>query len=314
MPDSDYYKILGVSREASDDEIRKAYKKLARKYHPDVKPGDESATEKFKQIQEANAVLGDAEKREQYDRYGAAFQNGGQRRAWASGPDGVGPIDLSDLFGGQFDFGNLFGGAFGQGAAAGAQRHRAGPQAAPPQKGQDIQLEITVPFLVAAEGGSHELQFQRDSKKEQLTVKIPPGLNHRSVIRLAGQGHPGVMNGPAGNLLVTVLVAAHPYFRRDKNNLLLDVPISPAEAVLGAKVDVPTLSEGNVTVTIPPGTSSGAKLRLRDKGIPDRKTAKRGDQFVLVKIVVPKELDEQSRKLYEELSESPDFSPRGDLW
>ncbi len=150
MPDSDYYKTLSVSREASDDEIRKAYKKLARKYHPDVKPGDESATEKFKQIQDAYAVLGDAEKREQYDRYGAAFQNGGQGRAWASGPGGVGPIDLSDLFGGQFDFGNMFGGAFGQGGSAGTQKAR--PQAAPPQKGQDIQLKITVPFLVAAEG------------------------------------------------------------------------------------------------------------------------------------------------------------------
>ena len=312
MPDSDYYKTLGVSREASDDEIRKAYKKLARKYHPDVKPGDEFAIEKFKQIQESYAVLGDAEKREQYDRYGAAFQNGGRRRAWASGPDGVGPIDLSDLFGGQFDLGNLFGGAFGQGRSAGTQR--AHPQATPPQKGQDIQLEITVPFLVAAEGGGHELQFQRDSKKERLTVKIPPGLEHGSVIRLAGQGQPGLMNGSPGDLLLTVLVAPHPFFRRDRNNLLLDVPISPAEAILGAKVEVPTLSEGNVTVTIPPGTSSGAKLRLRDKGIPDRKTSKRGDQFVVIKIVVPKELDEQTRKLYEELSKSSDFSPRSDLW
>ncbi len=314
MPDSDYYKTLGVSREASDDEIRKAYKKLARKYHPDVKPGDEFAIEKFKQIQEAYAVLGDAEKREQFDRYGAAFQNGGRGRAWASGPDGVGPIDLSDLFGGQFDFGNLFGGAFGQGGPAGAQRQRSHPQATPPQKGQDIQLEITVPFLVAAEGGKHELQFQRDSNKERLTVKIPPGLEHGSVIRLAGQGQPGLMNAHPGDLLLTVLVAPHPFFRRDRNNLLLDVPISPAEAILGAKVEVPTLSEGNVTVTIPPGTSSGAKLRLRDKGIPDRKTAKRGDQFVVIKIMVPKELDEQTRKLYEELSESSDFSPRSDLW
>ena len=313
MPDSDYYKALGVSREASDDEIRKAYKKLVRKYHPDVKPGDEFATEKFKQIQEAYAVLGDAEKREQYDRYGAAFQNGGRGRAWASGPGGVGPIDLSDLFGGQIDFGDLFGGAFGRGGPAGAQRQTARPQATP-QKGQDIQLEITVPFLVAAEGGSHELQFQRASKQERLTVKIPPGLEHGSVIRLAGQGHPGSMNGPAGNLLLTVLVAPHPYFRRDRNHLLLDVPISPAEAVLGAKVEVPTLAEGNVTVTIPPGTSSGAKLRLRDKGIPDRKTTKRGDQFVVIKIAVPKELDEHSRKLYEELSESSDFLPRSDLW
>jgi curved DNA-binding protein len=314
MPETDYYKTLGVSREASDDEIRKAYKKLARKYHPDVKPGDESAIEKFKQIQEAYAVLGDAEKREQYDRYGAAFQNGGQRRAWASGPDGVGPIDLSDLFGGQFNFGDMFGGAFGQGSPAGAQRQRARPQATRPQKGQDIQLEITVPFLVAAEGGSHELQFQRDSKKERLTVKIPPGLEHSSVIRLAGQGQPGLMNGPPGDLLLTVLVAPHPYFRRDRNDLLFDVPISPTEAVLGAKVEVPTLSEGNVSVTIPPGTSSEVKLRLRDKGIPDRKTTKRGDQFVVIKIVVPKQLDEQTRKAYEELSKSSDFSPRSNLW
>jgi len=312
MSDPNYYKTLGVSREASDDEIRKAYKKLAREYHPDVKPGDKAAAEKFKQIQEAYAVLGDSEKREQYDRYGAAFQGGGRGRSWAAGPGGVGPIDLSDLFGGQFDLGDLFGGASGKQGPGGFGG--AGPQTASPQKGQDTQLEITVPFHVAAEGGNHNLQFQRDSKTERLNVKIPPGTGHGSVIRLAGQGHPGMMGGPSGDLLLRVYAAPHPYFRREGNNLLLDVPITPSEAVLGAKVEVPTLSEGNVTVTIPPGTASGAKLRLREKGVPDRKTKQRGDQFVVIKIVVPKDPDEQTRKLYEQLSESSTPSPRSELW
>lgn len=310
MAELDYYKVLGVSREASDDEIRKAYKKLARKYHPDVKPGDASATEQFKQIQDAYAVLGDSEKREQYDRYGAAFQGGGRSWAAGAGPGAGSPIDLSDLFGGQFDMGDLFGGGFGGGGGprgAGQQRARAA-------KGQDIQLEVTVPLLVAAEGGSHNIQFQRGSKPEKLSVKIPAGVDPGGAIRLKGQGHPGTGGGPDGDLLLTVRVAPHPYLRREGKNLLLDVPVTPSEATLGEKVAVPTLSEGNVTVTVPPGTASGAKLRLRGKGIVDRKTKERGDLLVVIKIVVPKELDDQTRRLYEQLAEASSDSPRTDLW
>ena len=314
MPETDYYKTLGVSRGASADEIRKAYKKSARQYHPDVKPGDKAAAEKFKQIQEAYSVLSDPETRDQYDRYGAAFQGAGRGRGgptytWSGGPGGAGPIDLQDLFGGKVDFGDLFGG-FGQGGGVGAGAR----QATRPVRGQDVKMEMTVPFQLAAEGGHHEIQLRRGAKTERLDVTVPSGVNNGSVIRLSGQGHPSPSGGPAGDLRLAVKVAPHPHFRRDGANLLLDLPVTPTEAALGEKIEVPTLSEGPVVVTIPPGTSSGTKLRLRDKGVLDQKTRRRGDQLVIVKIVVPKELSDRAKHLYRELGETLPQSPRAGLW
>lgn len=310
MPANDYYKTLGVSRDASADDIRKAYKKLVRKYHPDVNPNNKDAVEKFKQVQEAMDVLGDADKKANYDRFGTAFPGGGGPRTqtWGGPGGGAGPIDLGDLFGGQIDLGDLLGGAFGQGAGGG------GRQARRPRKGSDVQVEIDVPFQVAVEGGSHEVVLNRGGKTERLAIKIPPGVDSGSVIRLAGQGEPGPGGGPAGDLLVTIHAAAHPWFRREGNNLLVDVPLSITEAALGAKVDVPTLSEGKVTLTIPAGTSSGAKLRLKGKGVFDRTTKERGDQFVVVKIVVPKKLSARAKELLTELAEAAPQSVRADLW
>jgi DnaJ-class molecular chaperone len=310
MPEIDYYKTLGVSREASDDEIRKAYKKLAREYHPDTRPNDKDAAENFKRVQEAYSVLNDSEKRELYDRYGSAFQGAGrspyaQTQRWPSGQGGSGPVDFKDIFGGEFNISDLFGGAgFGQ----------PGPTASSPRKGGNLKLEVEIPFLVAAEGGNHVLQLNRSGKTERLNVKIPEGVDRGSVIRLSGQGHPGTHGGPNGDLLLTVKLAAHPTFRREGKNLLLDVPITPAEAVLGAKVEVPTLTEGNVAVTVPPGTSSGTKLRLRGKGVIDQKTKQRGDQFVAIKIVVPQKPDDKTRSLYEQLAQAASDSPRTGLW
>jgi DnaJ-class molecular chaperone len=309
MAELDYYKVLGVSREASADEIRKAYRKLSRQYHPDMKPNDQEAVEKFKQVQEAFEILGDTEKREQYDRYGSAFQGGRQPgpgpggRAWGRGPaGGAGPIDLGDLFGGGFDLGDLFGAG------------RGGARAARPRPGESQSLEIDVPFQTAAEGGSYELHLQRDGKPERITIKIPPGVDTGSVIRLAGQGQPGQHGGPPGDLLVTIRVMPHPYFRREGNNLLLDVPLTFTEAGLGAKVEVPTLSEGKVTLTIPPGTSSGTKLRLRSKGIPDRETKQRGDQYVIAKIIAPQKPNPQAQELLQQLAIAAPQSPRDGLW
>ena len=310
MANPDYYKVLGVSREASDEEIRKAYKKLARQYHPDVKPGDKEAAEKFKEVQEAYEVLSDSEKRDQYDRYGTVHGAGrgprGQGRpfTWSTGGGGgAGPIDLEDLFGG-------FGGMFGGGGFGGGGR-QAPPRA---RKGEDLTLDIDVPFQVAAEGGSHSLQLRKDDKVERINVKIPAGVESGSVIRLAGEGHPGANGGPAGDLLLTVKVAPHPWFRREGADLLVDLPVTPSEAVLGAKVEAPTLSEGNVTVTVPPGTSSGQKLRLRGKGVMNPKTKQRGDQYVVVKVVVPKQADERVRDLYRQLAEAAPENPRAGLW
>ncbi|MBM79250.1 MAG: molecular chaperone DnaJ [Planctomycetaceae bacterium] len=305
MSEVDYYKVLGVSKNATADEIRKAYRQLSREYHPDRKPGDAVAAEKFKEVQEAESVLGDEEKRAKYDRFGSAtFQQGGRAHPGGAGFGGFdGQIDLSSIFG-SGGFADLFGGGMG-----------GGPRPSPrPQKGQDAKVDVDVPFQVAAAGGTHPIHLTVGGQSQRLDAKIPSGVQTGSVIRLAGQGHPGQMGAPAGDLLVTIKVAPHPFFRREGNSLLVDVPISISEAVLGAKVDVPTLLEGPVVVTIPPGTSSGAKLRLREKGVPDQKTKQRGDLLVVVKIVVPKEIDDSAKELADQLGQALQHNPRDGMW
>jgi DnaJ-class molecular chaperone len=323
MPEIDYYKTLGVSQNASAEEIRKAYKKLARKYHPDVRPGDKDAADQFKRVQQAYGILGDPEKRIQYDRFGSSFESAGRgnayRKAWASGPDGTHAVDLSDLLNQFFGEGARGGGGAGfeQGPFRG---FRGGPESPHPhaesfggaKKGEDITFDVTVPFNVAAEGGSHTLQIRRGEKTERLNVKIPAGVEDGSVIRLAGQGHPGASG--TGDLLLTVHVSPHPYFYREGSDVLVDVPITPAEAALGTKAEVPTVSEGHVTVTVPPGTSSGTRLRLRGKGVRNPKTKDRGDQYVVIKIVLPRETTDAAKKLYEELAGLETQNPRAGLW
>lgn len=305
MSSDDYYQTLGVSRSATQDEIRKAYKKLARQYHPDVKPDDAQAAEKFKQIQEAYDVLGDKEKRDKYDQFGAAWKHAGAgAHHWAGDSgSGSGPIDISDLFGGGFDFQDLFSG--------GRARAEARPR---PSKGSDVTLEIQVSFHTAALGGKHDLQFRVDGRLENITVTIPAGIPDGKSIRLAGQGAKGLNGGPNGDLLVTVHVAPHPFFKREGNNLLFDLPLTPSEAALGTKLDVPTLDEGPVTLTVPPGTSSGTKLRLKGKGVISPKTKLRGDQFATVKIVVPQQLTEEAKQHYENLARLDTHNPRANLW
>ncbi len=303
MSKRDFYEVLGVSRSASQDEIRKAYKKLARKFHPDVKPADPDAETKFSEITEAYDVLSDDEKRKNFDQFGHAARGAGGNPFQGFGGGGGGggaSFDLDDILGGMFGGGSPFGGG------------RRGQ--ARSQKGQDAKAEITVPFVVAVEGGEHSVTLQNGSKSERLSVKIPAGIDDGQSIRLSGQGNPGMGGGPAGDLIVTVHIAAHPWFRRDGQNLLVDVPVSPSEAALGAKIDVPTLTEGTVVLTVPPGTSSGAKLRLRGKGVRSHKTGERGDQFVVLKIAVPKELSDEARDLYAKLAELNPNSPRDGMW
>ena len=306
----DYYKILGVSREASKDEIRKSYRKLAREYHPDRKPDDKVAAEKFKEIQQAYDVLGDSDKREQFDRYGSAFQN-----AKAGGHPDFGNMDFSDLFkGGAVDLGDILGGAFSGGGGFGGFGGGGGRRPQGPMKGQNARSEITISFNLAVQGGGYELNVNNAGHAEVLDIKIPPGVSNGSTIRLAGQGAPGINGGSKGDLLVTIKVALHPWFKRDGKNLLLDLPITITEAVLGAKVDVPTLSDGVVTMTIPPGTSSGAKLRLRGKGVPDPKTSNNGDQYITIKIIAPKEISETAQTAMEIFKEEENTNPRENLW
>lgn len=310
MSKRDFYEVLGVSRSASQEEIRKAYKKLARKFHPDVKPADPDAEKKFSEITEAYDVLSDEEKRKNFDQFGHGFRGasgggGGNPFQGFGGGGGGAAFDLDDLLGG------MFGGGRGGGNPFGGGGRRAQPR---PQKGSDAKAEITIPFTMAVEGGDYSLSVQQGTKSERLSVKIPAGIDDGQTIRLAGQGGPGFGGGPAGDLLVTISIAPHPWFRREGSNLLVDVPLTPSEAALGAKIDVPTLTEGLVVLSVPPGTSSGAKLRLRGKGVRNPKTGERGDQFVVLKIVLPKELSEEARSLYQQLSELPTPNPRDGFW
>jgi DnaJ-class molecular chaperone len=292
MP-ADFYDVLGVSRKASAEEIRKAYRKLSRENHPDVKPNDAKAASNFQEVQDAYSVLNDTDKRRKYDQYGhRAFQGGGG--------GGGGSADFGDLFGGGgIDLGSLFGGM-------GGQRR--------PQKGQDVSTSIQVSFNTAAEGGSYDLGLNVGGESRKIGIRVPAGIDHGKAIRLAEQGHPGHGGGPNGDLIVTVNVSPHPYFSRDGASLFVDVPLTITEATLGAKVDVPTLSEGLLTISTPSGASSGMKLRLREKGIMNSKTQQRGDLFAVLKIVAPKDLDEETRAIVEDLADRLDEQPREGIW
>lgn len=311
----DYYKTLGVSKTASADEIRKAYRKLARVNHPDAKPNDAGAAERFKAIQEAYDVLNDADKRKKYDQFGPGFEQMGRGGPPPGGgfggfQGGGGPVDLGDLFGnGGIDLGDFFGAAMrGGGTASGSRRGRR-----PGVRGEDIRATVRVPFETAVTGGSVDIRLDRGGQGETLGIKIPAGVNEGQVIRLAGQGQPGQRDGQSGDLLLKIEIEPHAYFRRDGANLLVDVPISPSEAVLGTKVEVPTLSEGNVIMKVPAGTSTGVKLRLRGKGAIDPQTKQPGDQFVVIKIVLPKQLPEHAKELYKQIAEH-ETSVRDGLW
>ena len=314
----DYYKTLGVSKDADAAAIRKAYRKLAKENHPDRNPDDPKAAETFKAVGEAYGVLSDAEKRAAYDRFGSNYKQFGGRPGGGAGPGGGfggfgggGPVDVSDLFGGGggFDLNDFLGGLGGGGPRGGGSPfgQRGGRRPQPrARRGADVRTSVTVPFTLAARGGDYELDLDRGGSRESLTVKIPAGIAPGAAMRLAGKGEPGAGGGSGagggnGDLLLTVNVAPHPVFRREGNNLVMDLPLTPAEAALGAKVDVPTLSEGTVTLTVPPGTGSDAKLRLRGKGVPDRKAGADGDQIVRTKVVVPKQPTDRQRELYEEL-------------
>lgn len=306
MPKRDFYDVLGVPRGASQEDLRKAYKKLARRHHPDSNQQDPEAAKKFAEITEAWEVLGDEQKRQQYDQFGHAASGGGHPFQGGNPFQGFGGGS-----GMQFDMEDLLGGMFGGGGGGfGGQRRGAGRA----RKGDDVRAEITVPFAVAAEGGEHTLTLQNGSKSERIAVKVPAGIDQGQTIRLAGQGNPGPGGGASGDLLVTVSIAPHPWFRREGFNLVVEAPVTPSEAALGTRIEVPTLSEGTGMLSIPPGTSSGSRLRLRGKGVRNPKTGERGDQFVSLKIVVPKELSAAAREAYEQLQQATLDSPRLNLW
>ena len=312
----DYYNTLGVSRSASQAEIQQAYRKLARKYHPDLNPDDATAAKKFQEVQKAFEVLNDPQKRENYDRYGEAFEHagaggpGGPRWTYStSGED----IDFSQLFGGGGGMGGMGGFAdlFEQLGRAGSRRGRGARAERPTARGGDIETEIEIPFQTAVTGGETVVRLARGDQVESLTVKIPAGIEDGKKIRLRGQGQPGFHGGPAGDLLIKIRVSPHPYFQRQGQNLVVRVPLTLGEALAGAKVDVPT-PYGPVSLKIPPGTSSGSKLRIREHGV-TRKDGSRGDLLAEVQVVLPKDADESEQAWAQEFDRRHPLRPRDNL-
>ncbi|MFB7787464.1 molecular chaperone DnaJ [Streptomyces vinaceus] len=380
--EKDYYKVLGVPKDATEAEIKKAYRKLAREFHPDANKGDASAEERFKEISEANDILGDAKKRKEYDEARALFGNGGFR----PGPGGGGGsfnFDLGDLFGGTQQgggaggfggggLGDVFGGLFNRGGAGPGTRVQ-------PRRGQDIESEVTLSFTEAVDGATVPLRMSsqapckacsgtgdkngtprvcptcvgtgqvsrgsgggfsltdpcadckgrgliaetpcdvckgsgRAKSSRTMQVRIPPGVSDSQRIRLRGKGAPGERGGPAGDLYVVVHVGSHPVFGRKDDNLTVTVPVTIAEAALGADIKVPTLNGPSVTLKLPPGTPSGRTMRARGKGAV-RKDGTRGDLLVTVEVAVPAELSDKAREaleMYRDATESED--PRAVLF
>ena len=324
MADRDYYEVLGVPRDATPA-VKKAYRALARKHHPDVNPGDKKSEAKFKEAQSAYDVLSDAEKRSVYDRYGhagfAGMAAAGPRAGaaeWAArgaGPN-VDSFDFSEFFGpgGPAVEEGGGGGVFEEllGKFRGARGRKPGG-AVGPRPGRNLEAHLAIPFMTAVRGGETQIEVDRDGRRESLTVKIPPGIESGAKLRLRGQGEAGEKGAAAGDLIIHLNVQPHAYFTRDGRNLNVEVPISLVEAVLGAKVDVPAV-DGLRGLTIPPGSSGGQKLRLRGQGLPASGETPAGDLFVTLKVVVPKTVDEESRRLIREFGERNPMKPRDALW
>ncbi len=355
---NDYYEILGVSKGADQEEIKKAFRKLARKYHPDLNPGDKASEQKFKEINEAYSVLGDPKKKEEYDRFGRApFEAGGP---WY---EEVRTPRYEDIF--EFGMGDIFGDIFGRGATAGEAR----------AKGEDILTGITVSLEEAFAGTQKTITINREAscqschgsgaeasetcnkckgtgmvqasrgffrmqqtcpecggrgKKitkackacggrgrtvstESVKVKIPAGVDNGSRMRVKGMGNAGSSGGPPGDLYIEITLKSHPIFKREDSDLYVEVPLTFGEATLGAKIEVPTI-DGSAVMTIPPGTQGGQKFKLTGKGFPSPKTGIRGNQYVNIKIAVPRDVTHKAREAIKEIEAMYRESPRKRLF
>ncbi len=313
----DYYKVLGISKNATLEEIKKTYRQLALKYHPDRNKGNKEAEEKFKEINEAYAVLSDPEKRRQYDTFGAeGFRQRFSQEDIFQGFD-IGDLlrdsgfSTSDIFSALFGGGKrrgfrhtTFTGPFGQyttgdeGSNFGDYFTRGG---AGPSKGRDVVHDLTITLEEAARGTERSISIRGDGRVEQISVKIPPGIDTGKKLRIAGKGERGAGGGPFGDLYVRVRVQDHPHFRREGDDIYIDREINFSEAALGTTIEVATLN-GVKSVKIPPGTSGNTKLRLKGEGIPHLKGRGKGDAYVRIFVRVPKKLTSKQRKLIKVLA------------
>jgi molecular chaperone DnaJ len=337
----DYYGVLGLKKAATADDVRKAFRKLARKYHPDVNPGDKKSEEKFKELSEANEVLSDPKKRKIYDQLGFYSDNIDPKAAEAYGNNGAGPganpYGRGNPFGGYgqggqqpptFDFQDFdFSGAQQPGGRGGSFRDifsgmfSGGGVAQEPANaaGADAEYTVQVPFWESIRGGEMKLTIQRPSSMGRMTpepvsFRIKPGTRDGQRIRLAGKGSPGTRGGPAGDLYIIVHIGEHPIFHRDADDISLTLPILPWEAALGAKVEVPTI-DGRTVLRIPPGTQSGQKLRMREKGVPSAtRPGVTGDEIVEIRIVVPGIPNVEAKELWHKLEKMHPEDPRTELW
>ena len=325
--DKDFYKILGVSKDADAAAIKKAYRKLAKDLHPDKNPGDKKVEERFKEVSEANEVLSDPKRRAEYDEMRTYMANGGGARGPRMGQPG-GFADMFGQGGTEFgDLGDLLGGIFGRGRGRG------------PRRGNDVETSLTISFADSLRGATKSLRLTIESAcnscqgsgvigqgpcatcqgvglvrtPQNIQARIPAGVKNGAKIRLAGRGAAGFAGGPSGDLLIEVNVTKHPIFDRDRNNLTISVPIRFDEAVLGADIKVPVFDGEPVTIRIPAGTKNGAKFRARGKGV-SRPGHESGDLIVTVEIAVPKDLTEQATEaLANFVAQTSDFDPRANL-
>lgn len=299
----DYYETLGVAKGAPQDDIRKAFRKLARQFHPDVAKDKKTAEAKFKEINEAYEVLGDAEKRKKYDELGADWNRpgGGFQPPPGWQPHNGGAGEEQEFHFGGTGFSDFFEAFFG---STGGQRNPFGAQREQrPARGSDIEADIMVTLEEALQGSTRQITFRRSNRAQAETyqVKIPPGVREGQRIRLAGQGEPAHRGGNSGDLYLNVRLARHPELRVEGTDLVCEVAVKPWEAVLGGELAVSTL-DGSVRLKIPPGTQSHQRFRLRNRGLP-KPDKTRGDLYVVVDLTVPKTVTEEARKLWEKLAQ-----------
>lgn len=299
----DPYQVLGVARDASADDIKRAYRKLAKRLHPDLNPGNRTVEQQFKEVSQAYAILGDEEKRKRFDR--GEIDAGGQEKPMGKGgfyrqyaESGQGAKYQPFDFGEDYDVTDIFEDLFGGG--------RQKRQRSVRRKGADVSYDITVDFIDAAIGSKKKIRLADD---KTLSVAIPAGSEEGQSLRLKGQGMAGLGGAPAGDAYIEIHVKPHKHFTREGANVHLELPVSLKEAVAGAKVEAPTI-HGTVTVTVPPSSNTGTTLRLRGKGIADPKTGKKGDQFLRLKVMLPDKADKELTEFVEGWSKAESYKPR----